>query len=129
MRRRKFIILIGGAAAWPLAAHWQQPMPVVGYLGNRIACAICGPSSSFREGLSSVGYDEGRNVLIEYRWANSESDRLPALAAELVRNHVDVIVAPGSILAALAAKAATTTIPIVFETGHLILSRQGLSQV
>ena len=116
MRRRKFIILIGGAAAWPLAAHSQQPMPALGTWQIASPAQFAGRSSSFREGLSSVGYDEGRNVLIEYRWANSESDRLPALAAELVCNHVDVIVAPGSILAALAAKAATTTIPIVFET-------------
>lgn len=118
MRRREFVSLFVSAAAWPFAAYaQQQPMPVVGYLGIESSAQFAGRVSAFREGLSSAGYDEGRNVLIEYRWANSKSDRLPALAAELVRNHVNVIVAPGSVLAALAAKAATTTIPIVFQTG------------
>lgn len=118
MRRRDFIAVVAGISAmWPLASRAQPAMPAVGYLGSETPDLFASRLRAFLRGLNAAGYEDGRNVTIEYRWAEGRNHRLPQLAAELVSRKVAVIAAPGSIASALAAKAATSTIPIVFETG------------
>ena len=118
MRRRELLAgLAGAVAARPLAAGAQKGVPVIGFLSSASPDLHASLLQAFREGLRETGYVEGRNVAIEYRWANGQNERLPALAAELVSREVSVIAAPGSTPAVLAAKEATATIPIVFQVG------------
>jgi len=115
--RRDFVTLIGGAAAWPLAARAQRSMPVIGFLGSETPDVFAARTRAFRKGLSETGYVEGRNVALVFQWAGGNYDLLPTLAGELVRQRVSLLVAGGTTVVARAAKAATATIPIVFYTG------------
>jgi putative tryptophan/tyrosine transport system substrate-binding protein len=126
MQRRDFVILIGGATAWPLIARAQQPaMPVIGFLHGGSAGVFTQQVNAFREGLRQAGFFEGRNIAIEFRWAEGDFDRLPAFADEFVRRRVDVIAAIGGDIVARAAMKATSAIPIVFMVGQDVV-RSGL---
>jgi putative tryptophan/tyrosine transport system substrate-binding protein len=117
MRRREFIAGLGGAAAWPFFARAQQAMPVIGYLSSGSPSGFASRLEAFRSGLQQSGYREGHDVAIEYCWSEGRNEKLAAMASELVQRQVAVLATPGGINAALAAKGATSTIPIVFETG------------
>jgi putative ABC transport system substrate-binding protein len=117
-RRREFVAGLAGAAAWPLAARAQQPMPVIGFLSSASPGPYSPVVAAVRQGLAEAGYVEGQNLTIVYRWADSQLQRLPALAAELVARNVSAILTSGAVPPALAAKAATSTIPIVFHMGN-----------
>jgi ABC-type uncharacterized transport system substrate-binding protein len=118
VKRREFITLLGGVAAWPVAARAQQPtMPVIGFLGSASQASYIPTQAAVHRGLNEAGYVEKQNLLVEYRWANFQYERLPALAAELASRPVKAIFATGSVVSALAAKSATATIPIVFANG------------
>jgi putative tryptophan/tyrosine transport system substrate-binding protein len=119
MRRRDLITVLGGIAAWPLAARAQQPtLPVIGVVSGRSADAEARTAAAFHKGLNETGYVDGHNVTVEYHWIAGQYDRLPALMADLVRRQVAVIATSGNNATALAAKAATSTIPIVFSIGQ-----------
>ena len=119
MRRREFLAFFGGLTTWPFGAHAEQPaIPTVGFLSSLSAAALAGPIAAFQNGLQSVGYTEGKNVEIEFRWADGHYDRLPALATDLVSRQAAVIVTVGGDPPAFAAKASSTTIPIVFMVGR-----------
>jgi len=128
--RREFISLLGTMAAWPLAARAQQAsLPVIGILGGNTGTEWQPFVTAFKLGLQEAGYVDGQNVSIEYRWADGHYDQLPALATDLVRRRVDVIAAVGGVNAALAAKAATSDIPIVFLTGRDPVEHGGLARI
>src|SRR5262245_7560588 len=119
IRRRELVVTLGSAAAWPLAARAQQPaIPVIAFINAGIADAATRNAAAFRKGLSETGHVEGQNVTVEYHWLEGRYDRIPALATSLASRRVAVIATPGTPSAAVAAKAATATIPIVFEIGR-----------
>jgi putative ABC transport system substrate-binding protein len=125
MRRRDFITVLGGIAAWPLAARAQQPtLPVIGVVSGRSSDAEARTAAAFHKGLNETGYVDGHNVTVEYHWIAGQYDRLPALMADLVRRQVAVIATSGNNATALAAKAATSTIPIVFSIAKIPSRRQ-----